>query len=55
MDLSGLPDTVLLSVLDRVPPKELAGTCSLVSQSMRRAAMSNDLWRTRFKDLPKVS
>lgn len=55
MELSGLPDTVLLSVLDCLSPKELAGTCCLVSQSMRDAALSNDLWRNRFNDLPTVS
>ena len=55
MELSGLPDTVLLSVLDCLPPKQVAGTCCLVSQTMRNAALSNDLWRNRFKGLPKVS
>lgn len=55
MDLSGLPDTVLLSVLDCLSPKELAGTCCLVSQSMKNAALSNDLWRNRFRDLPEVT
>ena len=55
MELSGLPDTILLSVLDCLSPKELAGTCCLVSQSMRDAALSNDLWRNRFNSLPKVS
>ena len=55
MELSGLPESVLLSVLDRLSPRELAGTCCLVSQSMKAAALSNDLWRNRFKDLPQVS
>ena len=54
MELSALPDTVLLSVLDFLAPKELAGTCCLVSKSMRDAALSSDLWRKRFRGLPKV-
>jgi len=55
LDLFELPDAVLLSVLDRLHPKELASTCCLVSHSMKAAALSNDLWRNRFEDLPEVS
>lgn len=55
LDLFELPDAVLLSVLDRLHPKELASTCCLVSHSMKSAALSNDLWRNRFENLPEVS
>jgi hypothetical protein len=54
MDLTGLPETVLLSVLDRLSPREVAGNCCLVSHSLRDSALSNDLWRSRFNDLPEV-
>ena len=55
IELSGLPETVLLAILDWLSPRELAGTCCLVSHSIKNAALSNDLWRNRFKNLPKVS
>ena len=55
MDILGLPDGVMLSVLDRLNPRELVSTCCLVSQGLRDAAISNDLWRNRFDDLPEVS
>ena len=55
MDILGLPDGVMLSVLDRLGPKELVNTCCLVSQGLRDAAISNDLWRNKFDDLPEVS
>ena len=54
MDLTGLPETVLISVLDRLSPREVAGNCCLVSHSLRDSALSNDLWRSRFNDLPGV-
>ncbi len=54
MDILGLPDGVMLSVLDRLNPRELVSTCCLVSQGLRDAAISNDLWRNKFVDLPEV-
>ena len=55
MDIFGLPDGVMLSVLDRLDPRELVSSCCLVSQGMRDAAISNDLWRSKFDNLPEVS
>ena len=55
MDILGLPDGVMLSVLDRLGPRELVSTCCLVSQGLRDAAISNNLWRNKFDDLPEVS
>lgn len=55
MDILGLPNAALLSVLDRLHPREVASTCCLVSHGLRDAAISNDLWRNRFDALPEVS
>ena len=55
MDILGLPDGVMLSVLDRLNPRELVSSCCLVSQGLRDAAISNDLWRNKFDNLPEVS
>lgn len=55
MDILGLPDGVMLSVLDCLSPRELVSTCCLVSQGLRDAATSNDLWRNNFDNLPEVS